>query len=229
MRSARQARQMLGPGIWARTLRIENANARSPYPAVVYATVFEFDSVLWFYTATDGTQSLSRQLGRLEQDKADLLPLLRRIEPGFASYEALPEDGVQFAGAPRRLLNGCFIDSVVALREAFDAGVAVTEASLLTYYIDVAGRRLGHTVLIYGTETGVFVVDRSRSRRPRALELDGLGGGADAFAAARAAQGNYLAANIARARWVHAEVPAKRLAPVYAGAESVPAPVPAAG
>ncbi len=222
MRSARQARQMLGPEIWARTLRIENTNSRSLYPAVVYATVFEFDSLLWFYTETDGTQSLSRQLGRLEEDKVDLLPLLQRIDPGFVAYEALPEEGVRFIGAPRRLLNGCFIDSVAALRTAFDAGVPITEASLLTYYMEINGRRLGHTVLIYTTDVGVFVIDRSRSRKPRALTVDGAG--RVALVTAHAVQGNFLAESIVRARWVHAGLPATRLAPAYAEAAAKPGP-----
>lgn len=228
MRSARQARQMLGPEIWARVLRIENTNPRSAYPAVVYATVFEFDSVLWFYTETDGTQSLSRQLGRLEQDKADLQPLLERIEPGFARYEMLPEE-VTFTPPPRRLLNGCFIDSVAALRAACAAGVPVTEAALLTYYIEINGRRLGHTVLVYATAAGEFVVDRSRTQRPRPLALDGGAGSADALVAARAVQGNYLAAGIVRARWVPAAMPDRQPAPAYAGAEPAAAAAPVAG
>lgn len=215
LRTARQARQMLGPAIWSRVLRIENANPQSQYPAVVYATVFEFDSLLWFYTDTNGTQSLSRQLGRLEEDKAELQPLLQRIDPGFADYEILPEEGVQFAGAPQRLLNGCFIESVAALRAAFDAGVPMREAALLTYYIDHDGRRFGHTVLVYTTGEGTFVIDRGRRRTPRPLEIAGLH--ADAMEVARAAQGNYLAEEIVRARWVAAVIPATLLAPAYAG------------
>jgi hypothetical protein len=219
--SARQARQMLGPAGWARVLRIENTNPHSVYPAEVYATVFEFDSILWFYTETDGTRSLSRQLGRLTEDKADLQPLLERIDPGFTRFEPMPDTGVQFANARSHLPNGCFIDSVVALQESFDAGVPLTAAALLSYYTTVNGRRQGHTVLVYETPDGCFFVDRARSRRARALNLAGIDD--DALIVARAVLGAFGSHRIERARWVGAVLPAVRLAPVYVDA---PAAIP---
>jgi hypothetical protein len=214
--SARQARQMLGPAGWACVLRIENTNPRSSYPAEVYATVFEFDNILWFYTETDGTRSLSRQLGRLAEDKADLQPLLKRIDPGFTRFEPVPDTGVQFASARSHLPNGCFIDSVVALQESFDAGVPLTHAALLSYYTTVNGRRRGHTVLVYETPDGCFFVDRARSRRARPVGLAGIDD--DALVVARAVHGAFAPRQIERARWVGAVVPTARLAPAYVDA-----------
>src|SRR5580698_4757854 len=73
---ARAARAMLGGLIWSRLVRIENTAPqtgwhRSAYPRVVYAVVFEVSGILWFYTATDGTQSLSLTRGTAARDEAD--------------------------------------------------------------------------------------------------------------------------------------------------------------
>lgn len=175
--AAWQARLMLGDGVWAKVLRIENDNPASPYPATVYATVFEMGGILWFYTGMDGTQSFSLHYGRLEQEKGEFDRLLRAIDPGFNRYEVLPEAMPIWASNRRPLRNGCFIDSVVALREALETGVPVKRARLLTYYLKHRGRVKGHTVLVYDTAFGLHVVDSS-SEQPLEVFLhdtdDGL-------------------------------------------------------
>lgn len=174
--SAWQARLMLGDRVWAKVLRIENDNAAGPYPATVYATVFEMGGILWFYTGMDGTQSFSLHRGRLEEEKHEFDRLLRAIEPGFRRHEVLPEAMPMWAHQRGSLRNGCFIDSLVALRETLAAGVPVTRARLLTYYLKRRGRIIGHTVLVYSTPLGDQVVDRAIDPSPR-LFLNGTDDG----------------------------------------------------
>jgi len=172
--TARQARTELGAGIWARVLRIENTNPRSRYPATVYATVFEFAGLLWFYTDTDGTQSFSLRRGHLDEEKADFRPLLRDIEPGFTGFEVLPDFGPQFAAARRQLPNGCFIDSVAALQARLARGERMTGAALLSYYIKVAGQIHGHTVLAYESPAGLVVIDPAQGPTPMPVSQGSL-------------------------------------------------------
>lgn len=122
---------------------------------------FEMGGILWFYTGMDGTQSFSLHYGRLEQEKDEFDRLLRAIDPGFNRYEVLPEAMPIWANNRRPLRNGCFIDSVVALREALETGVPVKRARLLTYYLKHRGRVKGHTVLVYDTAFGLHVVNSS--------------------------------------------------------------------
>jgi hypothetical protein len=164
--TARQARAELGLGVWARVLQIENANPRSHYPATVYATVFEFAGLLWFYTDTDGTQSFSLHRGQLDQEKADFLPLLRDVEPGFTRFEVVSDAGSQPAAARKQLPNGCFIDSVAALQSRLARGERVKGAALLSYYIENAGRLRGHTVLACAMPTGLVVIDSAQGSTP---------------------------------------------------------------
>lgn len=169
--SALQAQHMLGRDTWSRVLKIHNQERRGLYPAVVYATVFEFNGILWFYTDADGTQSLSLYKNRLEQDKADLAPLLLAISPGFRSFVELPDR----AEAPReryaKLRNGCFVESVHALRRLQAKGKGVTDAKLLLFYVATEGRGVvGHTGLVFTTAEGDFYWDPERPGRFESLE-----------------------------------------------------------
>lgn len=151
---------MLGHDTWSRVLKIRSAGRGGVYPAVVYATVFEFNGILWFFTDADGTQSLSLYKGRLEQDKTDLGPLLRAISPGFRSFVELPDR----AGPVRRdsypkLRNGCFVESVHALRTLQARGEAIVEARLLLFYMASARGTIGHTGLVFTTTEGHFYWD----------------------------------------------------------------------
>jgi len=209
---ARQAREMLGPDAWARVLRITNTNPRSPYPAEVYATVFEFNGILWFYTATDGTQSLSLHLGRLQRDKDDLQPLLAAIDPGFVRHEHLSDFGPRFAVLPPPLPKGCFVNCLAALRELLESDAPVTQEALLNYYFETGGRTYGHTVLVYATPDGVYFVDHDLSPRPRMLSVKLPVG--DAMGTARAVQAaGGGRARMVSARWVGRPLVAPRPAP----------------
>jgi hypothetical protein len=136
-------------------LRIDNTGRHSRYPATVYATVFEFAGILWFYTDTDGTQSLSLYRDQLDREKADLRSLLRAIDPGFGAFEEVPDAGQRTGGARPALANGCFIDSVAALEARLLEGERITRAALLCYYPREGTALPGHTILAYETERGL--------------------------------------------------------------------------
>src|SRR5580698_3719741 len=137
--SAFAARTMLGPTVWSRVVRIENTEPqrefrRSPYPREVYALVFELSGILWFYSDSNGTQSLSLRTGALDGDKANPGPLFLAIDRGFAGWSWV-DDGSQ----PRRQAHGappnaCFIESVAALFRRVAAGGQADAPRLLSYY-----------------------------------------------------------------------------------------------
>jgi hypothetical protein len=155
---ARGAQDLLGTGGWSEVIRIENRSFPSPYPRTVYALVFELNDALWFYTDTDGTQSLSRFLGRLKADEADVGPLLRFIEPGFEHWAPVPSLSTQVP-LHRRIPHGCFLECIALLRERMSAGMSTHDARLLSYYVRIAGQTYGHTVLQYRSPEGIRVID----------------------------------------------------------------------
>ncbi len=186
---ARRAQLLLGGDTWSRLLRIENRAAASAYPPVVHALVFELAGLLWFYTDRDGTQSFSLHRDRLAEEKADFAPLLREIEPGFVAWREVSRAAAEAAlagAAAEALPNGCFIESVAALRRRVLFGTATRNPRLLSYYVETAQARQGHTVLAYDTREGVEIVDAARPERVFvfARELRG-----DALALARALDG----------------------------------------
>lgn len=211
LENARRAQAMLGPTTWSRLIQVTNVAVRSIYPATVYALVFEEAGILWFYTDTDGTQSFSQYLDRLAEEKADFGPLLRAIEPGFATYEVLPDVArvsrpvfeVHGSGEPSHvaLPNGCFVESLAALRECVTRGERIERARLLSCYVDTPQGQRGHTVLTYETPQGLFLLDPARSHEPRNMPRAWED---DAMALAGAA---LEGAKISRARWVPTAVP----------------------
>ena len=203
--SARRAQALLGPGVWSQVIRVENEARASRYPHELHALVFELAGILWFYTDADGTQSLSLQRGRLAEDKADFAPLLRSIEPGFRRWSVAPEGEATPGGLP----NGCFIESVAALRLRLARGEPATEARLLSYYFETPAGRRGHTVLSYRTDRGREVIDPERSARPRLFSAEEAD---DALHLAQALEFQ----TVAKARWVPVELPAAH-AGIFAG------------
>jgi hypothetical protein len=157
--NARRAQALLGADTWTQVISIENRGATSRYPRMVHALVFELAGILWFYTDTDGTQSLSTHAGRLEQDKADIGPLLLEIDRGFSQWKVLPADAAAYQTRPQRLRNGCFVESVANLRQRIAAGEEIRSPQLLSYYASSGTRLAGHTVLTYETAAGVQVID----------------------------------------------------------------------
>jgi hypothetical protein len=174
---AAAARALLGGDIWARLVRIDNARprgllSRSPYPKTVYALVFELSGILWFYTDSDGTQSLSLTRGTLGRDKADPGPLFRALDPGFTAWSWVEEPAVPRAGAFPRPPNACFVESVAALLRRLAVGGEAASPRLLSYYVDTPGGRLGHTVLIFGTAAGLSAIDAEASDKPVSLPAE---------------------------------------------------------
>jgi len=162
---------MLGGGTWARLVRIDNAGrrralARVAYPKTVYALVFELSGVLWFYTDTDGTQSLSLTLATVERDEANPGPLFRAIDPGFVAWSWVEDPPAAPRPAMRRPPNACFVESVAALYRRIAAGGEARSPRLLSYYVDTPEGRLGHTVLLFETSAGLSAVDADDSERP---------------------------------------------------------------
>lgn len=202
LESARRAQALLGPETWSRVIRVENTAAHSPYPATVYALAFEEAGLLWFYTATDGTQSLSLHPHRLVEEKADLAPLLADLDPGFTRWAVVPEAREEISPADRAALpNGCFIESLAALRDRIRQGELIERARLLSCYFDTPAGRRGHTVLTYETPRGLYLLDPRRSPQPRRVPRS-WADDADALAAAA-----LPGAKVARARWVPTTLP----------------------
>jgi hypothetical protein len=169
--AAAAARSMLGDGTWARLVRIDNSGprrtlARVTYPRTVYALVFELSGVLWFYTGTDGTQSLSLTLATVERDEANPGPLFHSIDPGFGAWSWVEDPQARTNVAWRRPPNACFVESVAALYRRVAAGCEAGSPRLLSYYVDTPGGRMGHTVLLFETSGGLAAIDSDDSGRP---------------------------------------------------------------
>jgi hypothetical protein len=164
LEAVRRAQGLLEPRVWTEVIRIDNSNPSSRYPRAVDALVFELDSVLWLYTPTDGTQSLSLYRNRAEMDKANLGPLLAAIDEGFTRWEVLPRPGGPLLGQARPP-NGCFIESIAILLRRLDYGASVENPRLLSYYVSCPGGMRGHTVLQFTTGGQVQVVDPDRPNR----------------------------------------------------------------
>jgi hypothetical protein len=190
------ARSLLGADAWARVVRIDSSRPhdlleRGPYPRIVYALVFELSGILWFYTDVDGTQSLSLTLNTVARDRADPGPLLRAIDPGFTRWTWV--DAPRDPGGPavRRPRNACFVESVAVLNRRVASGGEAGSPMLLSYYVDTPGGRLGHTVLLFRTSSGLSAIDADESDGPIAIPGDL---GADARAVSAYLRGGPVAA-----------------------------------
>jgi hypothetical protein len=165
MHYAREASAMLGPTLWKRVIRVQNSSTDSHYPRSFGAVVFAMGGILWFYTDTDGTQSLSLRRGHVSVDEQDFGPLLAHIDPGFSHWEFDSEGpgmGEKDAVPP----NACFIQSVMLLRHSLSEGVSAEHARLLSYYVTLPDGLKGHTVLYLETSKGPTIIDPLMQRRP---------------------------------------------------------------
>jgi hypothetical protein len=158
LEAVRRAQALLGNQTWSEVIRIENSGPRSRYPRIVPALIFQLDSVLWFYTPTDGTQSLSLYRNHAEADKLNLGPLLAAIDGGFADWEVLAPAG-DLGPTQSRIPNGCLIESMAIFFRLKANGVRVENPKLLTYYVALPGGIRGHTVLKYTLEGRVQIID----------------------------------------------------------------------
>lgn len=194
---ALRAQALLGPEVWSRVIVVKNERRDGPYPRTVHALVFELAGLLWFYTDVDGTQSFSLHVGNLEAEKADFAPLLRDIDPGFRRWSEYKPGGKPPPAArpDLPLRNGCFIESVVALRERLARGEAAANARLLSYYAETPTGRVGHTVLAYEVGDRLEIFD---SAEPARGALFPKTAGADPLQLARALEG----LDVVKARYV---------------------------
>jgi hypothetical protein len=168
--TAFQARAMLGPDVWSRVLRIENENPgrNSRYPAEFHGLVVAFEDRLWLYTEFDGTQTISRFAGRLEQDRADLGPLLRAIEPGLARFEDVT-DRRPFGILARPPPYHCFPATVAQWLKLQREPNPPTRARLLAFYPE--RQRQGHMVLEYWRDGRRYVFDPEYPAKHREISL----------------------------------------------------------
>ena len=200
LEQARRAQALLGPDIWSEIVRVENDTRGGRYPSCLHALVFELAGILWFYTETDGTQSFSLHAGRLAEEKADIGPLLRDIEPGFSHWTVTAAERLPPAtGGGSALRNGCFIESIAALRKRLAGGEPMERPRLLSFYVPTRTGLRGHTVLAFGHGGQLEVLDSSQPRArlvfPQAL-------GDDALMLARAIEGPA----VMKARYVSIEL-----------------------
>ncbi|HEY1847955.1 MAG TPA: hypothetical protein VGG37_02060 [Opitutaceae bacterium] len=163
-----RAQELIQSHTWTEVVRIENLGPASRYPRTVSALIFQMDSVLWFYTPFDGTQSLSLVRGRAEADKNNLVPLLREIDPGFTKLEVLPRAKGPLGAAPRPP-NACFIESMAILFQGLARGERMENPKLLSYYVALPGGIRGHTVLQFTSGGRLLVVDPDRPGRERRI------------------------------------------------------------
>lgn len=183
--AARHAQALLGPDTWSRLIAIENTSAESRYPRALHALVFELAGILWVYTAIDGTQSFSLHVGRLEEEKADFGPLLREIDPGFRRWREVSGKPLA-AKRDVALPNGCFVESIVALRERLASGERVRNPRLLSYFVPTPNGAVGHTVLVYEGAKRIAVLDSAQPERQIRLPFTA---GVSPLALARAIEG----------------------------------------
>jgi hypothetical protein len=153
---------------WSEVVRIENTGVGSSYPKTVNALLFQLDSVLWFYTPTDGTQSLSLVCGRAESDKRNLGPLLAAIDVGFTAWKVMPQAGEPPPGR-KRLPNGCFIESMAILFDRLAHGARIENPKLLSYYVAYPSGIRGHTLLQFTSAGRVQVIDPDWPSSPRRI------------------------------------------------------------
>ncbi len=201
---ARQVQALLGSDVWSQVIRIENDNRTKHYPRVVHAVVFELADILWFYTDTDGTQSFSLHRGMTAEEKANFAPLLRAIDPGFGRWSVV-NDISPISTLHSSIPNGCFIESVVALRDRLLRGGEAVRPQLLSYYIPTRSGLQGHTVLSYESGGHIEVID---SAQPGSKFTFSAALAADALKLARALRGN----EVAQARLMPVDWPVARAA-----------------
>jgi len=233
LRDSVRARALMGAGVWSRVLRIENRGRTLVYPSTVYALAFETEGILWFYTDSNGTQSLSLRQGCALHDEGNLDPLIHALDPGFGAWAFVAETQVAQVAAKtapvgpkfEALPNGCWIESVAALNRLVLGGGEAVQPRLLSYYVRTPTGVMGHTVLLFLAGGALEAVDPAGSGR--AVQVP-IGAAANALATARFLRGAQVAG--ARTLALENRGHTSRAASLYAGAQPAPrADSPAAG
>ena len=203
----RLARERVGAKTWSREVLLELREATDVFPREVAALVFEYQGILWLYTPYDGTRSLALLLAGARPERVNLAGIIRPQISTVLAVRTLADEGRPEPGG--HLRQGCFIDSLAALRREISTGAGIRRAALLCYYTLGDGMKGAHTVAFVETATERFVIDASRSATP--IEVaEGRTRSAQSLAAAVAPWGE-----VTSARWL----------PVIEDGERVPAAV----
>lgn len=167
--SAFWGKELLGPDTWSRVVLVENAEPIVRFPSRFYGLVFEFEGVLWFYTESDGTQSLSQQFGQIRADKKNYLSLVRELHHGFARITDAASDEPPLASLlDNTLPRGCFLYCLLNWRRLEKLG-APSRAQLLTYYVNAVDGPRGHTLLLYQYGKKHYLYDPADTELERPL------------------------------------------------------------
>lgn len=161
LRHLRRAEGELGAAHWSAILELSTTNRAQP---TRHALVFEFANALWFYRPADGTQSLSRHWNNVAAERAELLPLLQRVDPSVVAFREC--EALEFSAtvpSTGELPNGCFIRSVSEARR-LEREQAITDGCLLSYYAETREGQRGHTVLVYQDRDGSHLFDPAEER-----------------------------------------------------------------
>lgn len=197
LENVRRAQALLGSETWSRIVLIHPDHQRRGANHDVYALIFEFSGILWFYDA-QGTQSFSLSVGDLEHEKTDFQPLLRAVDPRYTRFEFVDSESDPGSATRGSITNGCFIESIAVLQARLKSGERIERARLLSYYQDMYGDVIGHTVLTYETPEGAYVIDPQWGLQPTRLARTLP---EDPSRVARSLQLPYL---LVQARWIEA-------------------------
>jgi len=158
--SAFLARDLLGPDVWTRVVKIESDPAEDGrYPAEFHGLVIAFADILWFYNEYDGTQNLSTRRGQLAADRANLGQLLRSVDPaltGFAEDNEPPPPGAM----PQVLPNACFVACLKRWEALQQSQHPPKRARLIACFPPEI--RQGHMILEYRRGMRRFIFDPDR-------------------------------------------------------------------
>ena len=163
---------MLDESTWSQVIQIRNKRPNSTFKTKVWALAFEFGNRVWIYMPQVGTQSPAVKVGQLELDKRDLSDVLGKINSGFSSYKVVTPSAEIIAelGGATDVPNACLMESLAMLRKMVRSGVEVNQADLLMYYASVGSSLVGHTVLLFETDSGRFVWDPERPQKTLTIE-----------------------------------------------------------
>jgi hypothetical protein len=157
LESAFRARELIGPDVPTRLVRIENrATGPSRYPAEFHGLVISFADIVWLYTEFDGTQNLSFRRGQVAEDQANLGALLQTVEPGLQVFhdEASATPAQPLPSAPP---NGCFVACLARWRELLQSASPPRAARLIACF--PPDRPSGHMLLEFRRGRHRYVFD----------------------------------------------------------------------
>ena len=158
--SAFLARDLLGPQIWTRVVRIENDPAiDARHPAEFHGLVIAFADILWFYDDIDGTQNLSMRRGQLADDRENLGRLLRTVVPGLTGFEEETEPPPPGA-MPQKLPNACFVACLKRWQALQESAHPPKRVRLIACFPPESTQ--GHMILEYRRGLRRFIFDPDR-------------------------------------------------------------------